>query len=231
MLWRVRSGAILGDFPIRKFSRRQNFAIEIARHRAEIRCARRAAAWQRPSGVPKHCAERRHAAAREIRCDSRRISDRNLRKKFRDRKILRSKSREVAPKSAVPHLRTVNHTSPVCELPTIPRGARDSVRFSANFDRRPNFSKIFRGQHRFRLENAPKRAAPRVLQPGHDPQRSPNSVPSVGMLWRVRFGAILGEFLTEIFEKISRPRNFAIEIARDRAEIRCPPRAAAWPRA
>ena len=41
------------------------------------------------------------------------------------------------------------------------------------------------------------------------------------MLWRVRFGAILGEFRTEIFETFSRPRHFAIEIARDRAIIRC----------
>ena len=48
-------------------------------------------------------------------------------------------------------------------------------------------------QH-FGVEIAPKSAVPRVLQPGHDPQRSPDTVSSVGMLWRVRFGAIRGEF-------------------------------------
>ena len=52
-------------------------------------------------------------------------------------------------------------------------------------------------------------------------------MPGVGMLWRLRFGAILRGNRTEIFETFSRPRNFAIEIARDRAEIRCAPRAAA----
>ena len=104
MLWRVRSGAILGDFPIEIFEN------------------------------------------------------------FRGGKILRSKSRDIAPKSAVPD----------------------------------------------------------VLQPGNDPQGFPNTVPSVGMLRRVRSGAILGEFRTEIFEKFSRPQNFAIEIARHRAEIAVP---------
>ena len=69
-----------------------------------------------------------------------------------------------------------------------------------------------------------------MLQLGNNPQGFPNTVPSVGMLRRVRFGAISVQFLTEIFEKFSRPQNFAIETARDRAEIRCAPRAAAWQR-
>ena len=110
MLRRVRVGAISVQFLteiFEKFSRPQNFAIEIARDRAEIRCAPRAAAWPRPSEVPRHCSERRHAVARAIRAEFR------------------------------------------------------------------------------------------------------------------------GEFLTEISEIFSRPRNFAIETARDRAEIRCAPRAAA----
>ena len=77
------------------FSRSQNFAFEIARDRAKIRCAPRAAAWPRPIEVSKQFAERRHAAAREIRCDSERISDRNFRKVFAaakpcDRKSARS---------------------------------------------------------------------------------------------------------------------------------------------
>ena len=92
------------------------------------------------------------------------------------------------------------------------------------------FANFPRPQH-FGFESAPKSALFRVLQPAHEPQRSLDNVPSVSMPRHVRFGAILGEVLTEIFETFSRPRNFAIEIARDRAEIRCPPRAAAWPRA
>ena len=55
---------------------------EIARDRAEIRVARRRQALSRGMIVPKHCAERRHGAAREISCDSQRISDRNFRKIF-----------------------------------------------------------------------------------------------------------------------------------------------------
>ena len=70
------------------------------------------------------------------------------------------------------------------------------------------------------FEIAPKSAVPHVLQPGDDPQRSPDTVPSVGMPRRVRFDAIVGEFRTEISEKFSRPQKFAFEIARDRAEIR-----------
>ena len=95
--------------------------------------------------VPDICAERWHAAPREIACDSRP----KFSKLFRGREILRSKSREIAPKSAVPH----------------------------------------------------------VLQPGHEPERSPDTVPSVGMPRHVRFGAILGEVLTEIFKKKNRGRE------------------------
>ena len=77
------------------FSRPQNFAFEIARDCAEIRCARRAAAWPRPIEVSKQFAERRHAAARGIRCDSARISERIFRiffaaAKFCDRDSARS---------------------------------------------------------------------------------------------------------------------------------------------
>ena len=106
------------------------------------------------------------------------------------------------------------------------------VRFGAIFGEflTEIFENFPRPQH-FGFEIAPKSALLRVLQPAHEPQRSPVTVPSVRMLRHVRFRAILGEILTEIFETFSRPRNFAIEIARDRAEIRCPPRAAAWPQA
>ena len=106
------------------------------------------------------------------------------------------------------------------------------VRFGAIFGEflTEIFENFPRPQH-FGFEIAPKSALLRVLQPAHEPQRSPVTVPSVRMLRHVRFRAILGEILTEIFETFSRPRNFAIEIARDRAEIRYPPCAAAWPRA
>ena len=40
----------------------------------------RCAASPRSLEVPKHCAERRHAVAREISCDSQRTSDRRFRK-------------------------------------------------------------------------------------------------------------------------------------------------------
>ena len=92
-------------------------------------------------------------------------------------------------------------------------------------------SRIFRGHNILGLRLRRHPLFFRVLQPAHEPQRSPVTVQSVGMPWHVRFGAILGEVLTEIFEFFSRPRNFAIEIARDRAEIRCPPCAAAGLRA
>ena len=45
--------------------------------------------------MPDTCVELRRAAAREIECDLEPLSDRN----FRNFKILRPKSREIAPKS------------------------------------------------------------------------------------------------------------------------------------
>ena len=64
-------------------------------------------------------------------------------------------------------------------------------------------------------EIAPKTAVPHVLKPGHDPPRSPDTVPSVGMPRHVRFGAILGELRTEFFEK-----NFAAAKFCDRNRAR-----------
>ena len=55
---------------------------KIARDRAEIRAGRGRAAVPRAFEVPKHCAERPHAAACEIACDLNRLSDRKFRKKF-----------------------------------------------------------------------------------------------------------------------------------------------------
>ena len=104
---------------------------------------------------------------------------------------------------------------------------------SCDYLKRISVTEIFENSPRplhIWFENVPKSAVFRVPQPGHEPQRSPDTVPSVGMPRHVRFGAILGEVLTEIFEIkfFSRPRNFAIEIARDRAEISCLALAAAW---
>ena len=89
----------ISDRNLRKNSAAAKFCV---RNRAEIRCAPRAAAWQQPSGVPKHCAERRHAAARAIRCDFSSISDRNFRKifaaaKFCDRNRARSRRNSLCP--------------------------------------------------------------------------------------------------------------------------------------
>ena len=100
MLRRERFHAIRGGFGIEifeKFSRPQNFASGIARDRAEIRIARRRQALPRGMKVLKHCAKRRHAATREIACDSQRISDRKFRKFFAAAKFLRPESRKIAP--------------------------------------------------------------------------------------------------------------------------------------
>ena len=92
----IRSGFRTEIFE--NFRGRKIFAFEIARDRAEIPAAWLCAAILRPLEVPDICFERQHAVPREISCDSERISDR----KFRGRKILRSKSREMAPKSMPP---------------------------------------------------------------------------------------------------------------------------------
>ena len=219
MLWRVRFGAIRGEFLteiFEIFSRPQNFAIEIARDRAEIRCAPRAAAWPRPSEVPKHCAERQHAVARAIRCDSQRISDRHFRKFSRPRHFAIEIVRDLAKMRYASVLQQFTLRSGLLTAQYTMR----RVRFGAILGEfLIEFFEIFPRPRNFGFEIAPKAAVPHVLQPGHDPQRSPNTVLSVGMLRRVRFGAIRGEFRTEICENFSRPHNFAFEIASDRAEI------------
>ena len=93
----------------------------------------------------------------------------------------------------------------------------------------PKFSKNFRGRRgeNFRSkagEIAPKSMPHACTQLADDPERSLTTVASVGMVWNVRLRAIRIGFRTEIFEKFSRPRKFALEITRDRAVIRV----AAW---
>ena len=157
-----------------------------------------------------YCAERRHAAAREIRCDSRRSSDRNFQKNFAAAKFFdrnRARSRQI---SLLTVLQRLTDRPRFVNLPQ--HHAAREIRCDSRRLSDRNFRKFPRPQH-FGFEIAPKSALLRVLQLRHDPQRSLNTVPSVGMLRRVRFGAIRGEFRTEIFEKFSRPRNFAFEIA------------------
>ena len=94
------------------------------------------------------------------------------------------------------------------------------MRFAADF--RPKVSKNFRGRQILHSKSrviAPKSMPAGCAQLAHDPERSPASVPSVGMLRHVRLRAICGESRTENFEIFSRPQNFSSEIARDRAII------------
>ena len=102
MLRRVRLHAIPIEIRaeiLEFFSRRQNFAFEILQDCAIIHLAWWCSARLRSAKVPSNCAERQHAAAREIARDSELISDKNF-EILRGREIFRSKSREIAPKSA-----------------------------------------------------------------------------------------------------------------------------------
>ena len=91
------------------------------------------------------------------------------------------------------------------------------MRFSTDFG--PKFSKFLRGRKILRSESREmiaQKSVPAVdAQSRHDPQRSPNTVPGVGMLRSVRFRAVPSGFRTEIFEKVSWPRNFAFGIVRN----------------
>ena len=72
------------------------------------------------------------------------------------------------------------------------------MRFAVDFG--PKIFKIFRGRKIFRpksREIAPKSLPIGGAQPCHEPQRSPSTVPSVGMLRHVRLHAICGESRTE----------------------------------
>ena len=107
------------------------------------------------------------------------------------------------------------------------------MRFSADFG--PKFFKKIRGHKILRpgsREITPKSVPPDDAKPLREPQTSPNIVPSVGTLRRVRFRVILSGFRTENFEKFSRPpQNFASGIARDRAKLRAARQRHASPRA
>ena len=190
---RVRFGAIFfrisdrfGNF--RKFSAATPL---LAQDCAEIRSFLRAAAWPRASEVPRHCAERRHAAAREIRCDSRRSSDRNFQKNFAAAKFFdrnRARSRQI---SLLTVLQRLTDRPRFVNLPQhhAAREIRcDSRRISdRNFRKFSAAAKFLRSKSR---EIAPKSMPPCVAQLAYDPQRSLTTMPSVGMLRRVRLHAI-----------------------------------------
>ena len=105
---------------------------------------------------------------------------------FRDRKVLRSKSREIAPKS-VPHHGAKPAYDPLRSPTTMPSVgvliASDSQRNSNRIS--PKFSKKCRGRKVLRsksCEITPKSVPPGGAQLADDPQRFPTTVPSVGVL-------------------------------------------------
>ena len=68
----------------------------------------------------------------------------------------------------------------------------------------PKISKFLRGREIFHpksREIAPKSMLPGCTQLAYDPQRSPTTVRSIGMLCRVRLHAIPSRFRTETFDK------------------------------
>ena len=146
------------------------------------------------------------------------ILDRNFRKCFAAAKIcvrnsVRSR-RKPCRRVVRSLLGTLGGPKHLCRRASACCGACDCVRFSADF--RPKFSKNFRCHKIFRsksLEIAPKSMPLGCAQHAHDPQRSPTTVPSVGMLRRVNLRAVRCRFPTEIFENFSRPQNFSFEIA------------------
>ena len=165
----------------------------------------------RPFEVPHNCCERQLAVPREISGDSQPLSDRfgNVSQNFRGCKILRSKSREIAPKSVPPGC------AQLCHDPVRSRTSVASVSLLCRVKLcafGPKFSQNFRG--RKILRSKPREIAPKSLPPGgaqlrQDPSRSRTSVASVSLLCRVRLCAIRSRFRTEIFAKFSRPQNFA----------------------
>ena len=164
----MRFGADFGP-KFSKFSRPQNFAFEIARDRAKIHATWWCTASSRPLEVPNICCERQHAVPREISCDSERISDRN----FRGRKILRSKSREVAPKSMPPGGAQLRHDP--CRSPTSVATVSMLCRMRFGAIRSGFRTEIFENFRNFKIHRSKSREiAPKSMPPGgaqlpHDP--------------------------------------------------------------
>ena len=142
---------------------------------------------------------------------------------FRGRKILRSKSRAIAPKFMPPG---------GAQLAQDLQRSLSSV-VSVGMLRRVRLRVISSG---FRTENFEFFSATEKLTQSSQSPRDRAKIRAVAalrpdeVLSNCAEGRHAAEreiacdsrgFLTEIFEKISRPRNVAIEIARDRTEIRC----------
>ena len=75
----------------------------------------------------------------------------------------------------------------------------------------PQFFKIFRGRKILRpksREIVPKSMPSGGARPRHEPQRSPCTMQSVGMLWQVRLHAIGARSRTEIFKIFRGRKNF-----------------------
>ena len=136
--------------------------------------------------MSKYCAVRWHAAAREISCDSRRISERNSRKVFAAAKcLLRNRAKVAANKRRAVAPQTLELFT---QCPERQYGVM--LIFTTNFE--PKFSTNFRNRKLLRsksLEIAPKSMSPVGAQLAHDSERSPTTVPSVGMLRHVRLHA------------------------------------------
>ena len=139
---------------------------------------------------------------------------------FCGHKILRSKSREIAPKSL-----PIERAMPLRDVDESSRGPA-SVGMLRHVRFRAIRSGFWTGKFRkflqppnFAFEITPKSLPVERVQPRRDVHGSQRGPASVGMLRHVRFCAICSGFRTEIFEKISRPQSFGSENACDRAEI------------
>ena len=91
----MRFAVNLGPRIFKKISQPQNISFEIARDRIEIPADWWCATSPRPADVPKHCAERRHTAARR---NSSRFGPKIL-EIFRGQNFFHPKSCGIAPKS------------------------------------------------------------------------------------------------------------------------------------
>ena len=76
----------------------------------------------------------------------------------------------------------------------------------------PKFSKLFRDRKIFAFEIARDRADIRAARAERLPI-APGLLTAHKLTWRVRFGAILGGVLTEIFENFPRLQHLGLEIA------------------
>ena len=164
------------------------------------------------------------AISRDFECKI--LRPRNVFRKFRSE--IRSESHTISRAAACRHSAQLLGTSEGREQAQHQQAAWISARSHANSNAK------FRGRENF-VESLGRKSAQNRTQ-SHAPQHAdarhscwgPPRV--VSKLRTTRRHTFRRDFLTEIFKRFSRPQNFAIEIARDRAEIRCATQSAAWPR-